>query len=215
MGLLKNIFPPKVPAAIIALLIRALEGVSDARVVMGIPQLEAGLLRYMRENPIREPNYIGFTYDPVIASRFEDPMGRALRVTNIRVQERKSDKSSLMSVYFSRGLVSGYAFEKSIDFNADVESVDNSLARLEFLDLPESEVLRLVGANRNLINWSDVFEVYLDGREYFHLKSLDDGDFVAVDLDGSFYEVTHDPFELNRLPATSFEDVLAYLRLPK
>ncbi|MFB6456298.1 hypothetical protein ACE38W_13580 [Chitinophaga sp. Hz27] len=57
------------------------------------------------------------------------------------------------------------------------------------------------------INPTDVYEVELDGKVYFHVREIEDGDFVGIDLQGIFYKITSDPYEI---VALEVEDLTEY-----
>ncbi|WP_162842699.1 hypothetical protein [Mucilaginibacter pineti] len=40
----------------------------------------------------------------------------------------------------------------------------------------------------------------MDGKVYFHIKDLEDGDFIGIDSDKIIYKITHDPCEIIPLP---------------
>ncbi|MEY3451193.1 MAG: hypothetical protein RL711_1019, partial [Bacteroidota bacterium] len=37
----------------------------------------------------------------------------------------------------------------------------------------------------------------LKGKTYYHLKDIEDGDFLGIDIHKNIYKITHDPFEIN------------------
>jgi hypothetical protein len=192
-----QLFPLKVSGETVNLLISALKQINNPLVAMAVPQLEAGLLKYWRTNNTREPNYVSFTFAPAVSSRFEIPCGRSFRVKNIRLKNESGQVRSTMTIYFSRGLVVGYSIENGPNFDPDISSVDVTDARIEFLDEPDPELKKLINDDiKQLVNWSDVFEVDLEGTTFIHLKDVGDGDFLAVDHSGNGYLIKHDPFEI-------------------
>jgi hypothetical protein len=44
--------------------------------------------------------------------------------------------------------------------------------------------------------------VKLRGSLYYHLRDLEDGDFIGIDADKIIYKITHDPFEIIPLNET-------------
>lgn len=47
-----------------------------------------------------------------------------------------------------------------------------------------------------LIDPVDVYEVELDGKIYYHVRELEDGDFIGIDDKKNIYKLTHDPYEI-------------------
>lgn len=105
-----------------------------------------------------------------------------------------------MSIYVSHGLLCGYAFEGERTFKADPASVDVTDTRIELLDTPTQELKALIPKGlQDLINWADVFDVELDGKTFYHLKDMGDGDFIGIDEFGTLYLIKHDPPEITQL----------------
>lgn len=209
---LRNIFPELVPKEMAELLSQALADLPTEKYGSYCQQLKSGLLKYQRDADVDHPvfkNYKNFTYDPKISKLYYDPKGRFSRVRNISVENKKRTVETSLAIYFSYGLVCGYAFDDVRYFDPDIASIDISNARFDFLDEPDLEVSKLLAPDdRRLINWSDVFEVELDGKVYFHLKDIGDGDFIGIDQNRTLFEIRHDPFEIRTL-TESFADIIS------
>ena len=50
-----------------------------------------------------------------------------------------------------------------------------------------------------LINENEIYSVSIHNDIIFHLKELEDGDFIGIDLDNNLYKVTHDPYKMTPL----------------
>ena len=48
----------------------------------------------------------------------------------------------------------------------------------------------------SLLNTSDIYKIELNGKIYYHLKDLEDGDFIGIDTQKNIYLITHDPFKI-------------------
>jgi hypothetical protein len=196
----RQLFPQRVTRETIELLVACLGPLRHSELSMAIPQLDAGLLKNWRADDDRDPFYVRFTYFSEVSSRFEDPMGRYLRVSNIRVRDLDGDDEARVIIYFSRGLIMGFTLNRDANFRPDLGTIDVTNARVEYLDAPDAELEALIPPEeRALINWSDVFEVELEGKTYYHLKDLGDGDFIGIDAGRRVYEIRHDPFEIKPL----------------
>lgn len=51
----------------------------------------------------------------------------------------------------------------------------------------------------SLIDPIDVYEVELEGKIYYHVRELEDGDFIGIDDEKNVYKLTHDPYEITLL----------------
>ena len=199
-NLWRTFFPKKVSRQTIDLLLACFDEIKDNRFLNIGPQLRAELLRFEWESDDVFRNYVGFTYRPQISGRFEDPKGRWMRITGIRLKSPDGESSERMSIYVSRGLMCGYGYESNRKFKADPTSVDVSDVRVEVLDTPTEELKAIIPKDiQELINWADVFDVELDGKTYFHLKDIGDGDFLGIDESSNLYEIRHDPYEIRPL----------------
>jgi hypothetical protein len=88
-------------------------------------------------------------------------------------------------------------FETDPNFVAGLDSIDASNARVEYLDSEIAEVkAHLSIEDVRLVNWSDVYEVELDGKIYYHIQDIGDGDFIGIDGEGNLFEIRHDPYEI-------------------
>ncbi len=66
----------------------------------------------------------------------------------------------------------------------------------------------MTGEERKNINIGDIYITRLDGKDYYHLKELEDGDFIAIDTSNHIFEITHDPFEIKNLDRQLLIDIL-------
>ncbi|MBP7376380.1 MAG: hypothetical protein KA956_07870 [Pyrinomonadaceae bacterium] len=163
-------------------------------------QLEAGIVRFIGNSEVDHPafkNYVNFTYNPKVSVRFQNMNERFWRVTGIKVKDQKRLEDAVVSIFFSYGLICGYSYDTNREFSPDAATIDVSSVTREFLDSPDTVVRTLLSDDdQRLINWSDVFEVEVNGKEFFHLRDIGDGDFIGIDGDGLIYEIHHDPLEV-------------------
>ncbi|SEO96128.1 hypothetical protein SAMN05192574_11763 [Mucilaginibacter gossypiicola] len=47
-----------------------------------------------------------------------------------------------------------------------------------------------------LINPDDIYEVNLKERIFYHVRDLEDGDFIGIESNGQICKITHDSFEI-------------------
>lgn len=200
MDFLRSIFPTKLDDRICRFLIVCLEILPQETYRPYKEQLESGLVRFTGESNLDHPafkNYIKFTFNPKVSGKFQDWNGRFWRVTGIKVKNLKGAETETASIFFSYGLICGYSFDWGRDFIPDIATIDVSSVTQEFLDSPDPVVKTLLSADdQKLINWSSVFEVEINGKRFYHLRDIKDGDFIGMDADGLIYEIHHDPLEI-------------------
>jgi len=214
IGFLRDIFPSRVDAETKEFLIECLVRLPSERYGIYVKQIREGLLKYKGYSKVDHPsfrNYVTFTYEGKISVEFQDWNGRFWRVRNISVENRDHSTRTNVSLFFSHGLICGYAFEASRDFTPDPGSIDVSKVSREFFDSPDPIMKTLIPSrDQHLINWSDVYEVEFDGITYYHLRDLGDGDFIGIDGNGLFFEIRHDPLEVRGLEGTISEILSRY-----
>ncbi len=207
----RGLFPLKLDTKTQDFLIECLQKLPRQPYGTYADQLRAGLVRYAAESEVDHPtfkNYISFTYDPKVSVKFQKLNGRFWRVRDILVQNHPRTEIGRVSIFFSHGLVCGFACEAAENFGLDRALIDVSQARQETLDSPDPSVKMLISPeDQDLINWADVYEVKIEGIMYFHIKSIGDGDFIGLDENGFAYEIRHDPFEITGLDG-SLQEIL-------
>jgi len=128
---------------------------------------------------------------------------------NIQVKVFDLDLTAYIEVKIdiAYGLLIGYSTPEKQKINPDISSVevDNFyISHFENNDFKNLSSI-LEKCEIKLLNASDVYEISLKGRKLYHLKDLDDGDFIGMDMDKKIYKITHDPFEIIELDGTLAE----------
>lgn len=163
-----------------------------------INQINDGLFRGVLEGVSDIPGYVAFTFHSNILKKYDKENERDFKLTNIKVYDNKSLGFVHYEVYVSSGTISGYSLGGSKKNNIDVSKVDVSGFKKEFIG--ESDYNRIMHVfndeEKKLINPSEVYSIYVADEEYFHLKDLEDGDFIGMDENKVFYKISHDPMEV-------------------
>ena len=156
------------------------------------------------------PNYVGFKYDPNLYERFYRAKGRNYKFSNIIVRDLFSNEYLPVSIYISYDVINGYSIDKNVSkYKFDISDIKAKLVHKIFIGEDNSHVLYLLTANeRDLVIESDIYSTLLDSRAYYHLKELEDGDFVGIDEQNNLYKITHDPFEINMIDRNLLIDLL-------
>ncbi|MDV6169519.1 hypothetical protein R1T16_13875 [Flavobacterium sp. DG1-102-2] len=156
------------------------------------------------------PNYIGFKYDPKLYERFYRAKGRNYKFSNILIRDLFTNEYLPVSIYVSSGVINGYSIDKNISkHKLDSSDINVRLMHKIFIGEDNSNVLSLLTADeRDLIIESDIYPTLLDNRAYYHLKELEDGDFIGIDEQNNLYKITHDPFEINMIDRNLLIDLL-------
>jgi hypothetical protein len=160
-------------------------------------QVNDGLFRGVLLGVSDIPGYVAFTFHSNILKKYDRENERDFKLTNIKVYDNKSLSFVSYEVYVSSGTISGYSLVGSKGHNVDVRKVDVSGFKKEFIG--ESDYNRIMHVlneeEKKLLNPSEVYSIFINDKEYFHLKDIEDGDFIGVDENKIVYKITHDPLE--------------------
>lgn len=166
-----------------------------------IEQLNEGLLKGVLIDASDIPGYVAFTYDSNVLKKYDRKNEQDFILTDIKVYDKKSSSYIPYDIYVSSGTISGYSLGRNNKFNIDVCKVDVSIFRKEFVGVTDyNRIVNIFSAEEKwFLNPSEVYSVFIDNKEYFHIKDLEDGDFIGVDGEKNVYEITHDPMKVVRL----------------
>lgn len=175
-------------------------------------QIEMGLVKGVLLSDHPFPNYVNFTYDPKIAKSFEDRNGRFFCLKGIEVFDKSLNTWSNLEIYMISGLVCGYCTPTSGKFRPDTDMIRLTGFRKVYLDGYELETMRefLDQSEIDLINPSEFYEVPLEGKTYYHVTDLEDGDFIGLDREKNVYRITHDPYEIKLLEGGIHKNLSKY-----
>jgi len=165
-----------------------------------LAQLDAGVIKGVRHNASDIPGFSSFKYNRSELKSFENETVSDYTITDIFLSKNKQPTEKLCyTVFVSSGLLSGYSLVPEVNLsNVDLGSIDPTNFRLDTkTDIPAYRELRTIlsGSGLNQINPSSVYLVNVNGTDYFHLRDVDDGDFIGAGYDGALYKVSHEgPF---------------------
>lgn len=175
-------------------------------------QIEAGLLNRVIYSDDPVPNYVGFSFNPLISKKFETKEARSFKVTGIKVYDQKRSNWCEIIIYFSHELVCGYTSSNGRKFSPDVTKIIVNEFSKDYLDeghpLEISNILNK--SELELLDQSEVYDITIDGNTYYNIKDLGNGDFIAIDERKNIYLITHDPYQIKLLDETVNEVLTKY-----
>jgi hypothetical protein len=161
-----------------------------------INQISSNLLEGVRIGNSDISNYIALKYNPAFYKQFEELNGRNFKLTGLKVFDIISNNYLPFSIYFTHGILIGYSIDsQNTKFKLDITKIDLSSVKKIFLnEINVSEIIsKLSKEELELINKDDIFVSYVNENEFFHLKEIEDGDFIGMDNYNNLYKITHDP----------------------
>ncbi|WP_430901833.1 MULTISPECIES: hypothetical protein [unclassified Paraflavitalea] len=151
--------------------------------------------KYHQMKPVR--NYVGFIYKPGKSKLFENRKKRSAILRGMQVFNIAENNFADIEIYLSGGLIAGYATPNTSRFIPDSNNVRMKLFHCEYMDDLDTQEMGFFSAEElAFINPSDIYEVELNGKLYYHIFDFEDGDFIGVDREKRVYKVTHDPYEI-------------------
>lgn len=174
-------------------------------------QISLGLLRGVMIGVGDIPNYVGFTYHSSAYNKYYVATGKNYKISDIKVKDAYSGALLSVSVYIAYGMVNGYSIYNNYSkYKFDTLTVDVSLVKKIIIgEQNNSKILAvLTEAERKFINESDIYSTTINGKDYYHLKELEDGNFIGIDEAGNIYKILHSPLEISLIKRNELLKIL-------
>ena len=174
-------------------------------------QIEEGIIVGVRTHDKSWANFKRFSLDVDLLNKYEEKAGRSFLVKSISVYDTKLNSFLEVRLVVAYGILLGYSSPLVSDVHADVEKVNVESFHIEYFGEEDFNKLKasFSSAELKLINPADVYEIEIDGKVYYHIKDLEDGDFIGIDADKNVFKIIHDPFEIIRLNESLLEALQA------
>jgi len=169
-----------------------------------VRQLDDGLIRRVLRDASDIPGYVSFGFNFDVYKKYYNENKKSYKLTSIKVYDNLTSTFLDYAIYVSSGVIIGYSFEGDKKSKIDFTRINASGFRTEIIG--ESDYNRIADMlneeEKTTLNSSDVYSVYVNNKEYFHIKDLEDGDFIGIDNKKLVYKITHDPLEVILLNQT-------------
>jgi hypothetical protein len=164
-------------------------------------QIKDGLLRNIFLNASDIPGYNSFGIHSDIYEKYFIKNERNYKLTEIKVFDKLRSIYLIYSIFVSNGVINGYSLDGKKKYKVDLNKIDISKFKKEFFDELDFNRIKniLDDEEKKFINPSNVYSVIVGNKEYFHIKDLDDGDFIGIDENKDIYKITHDPMEVIKI----------------
>ncbi|RBL88334.1 hypothetical protein [Chitinophaga flava] len=163
-----------------------------------IDQINDGLFRGVLVNVSDIPGFVAFTFNSGVLKKYENENENDYKLTNIKVFDDKTLSFVPYEIYVSAGMISGYSLGEGEKHKIVTNKIDIADFKKEILG--ESDFERIINIlteqEKARMNPSEVYVVFIGGKEFFHIKDLEDGDFIGIDIEKRVYKITHDPMEV-------------------
>ena len=161
-------------------------------------QITRGIIKSVRLYK-QFPNYLSFGLNVKLLNEYEKKLENYFEIKGLSVFDITSKSFIPFSIECDNGLVLGYTMLTPKNFMPDLKKInvtnhikikkgEDEFNKIKFLFSKEELAL---------INPSEVYELDLEGKTYYHLIDIEDGNFLGIDIHKNIYKITHDPFEIN------------------
>lgn len=137
--------------------------------------------------PFYKNGYRNFSEDIAILNRYEDRKKKRFTIDNIFISDLEHKIKYKVSIEIVDGVFTGYTIEVTDIQNVDVNTIDAKGFKINYQENP----LEKLFTNNELryLNPSEIYEVELENKIYYHLFDLEDGDFIGMDEGKKVYEM--------------------------
>jgi len=156
--------------------------------------LKKGLYRRYSHN--KDNNYF-ISFDPAHSDK-SMVKGKNFEVTNIQVIAEGQSYQLVLTIY--QGLLVGFDTAKNIKELKDYKFDTSRVSKAKSKFVAEDKTKRLVkGLYSDKLDLDDLSEIEVDGKSYYQIKDLEDGNYIAIDNKGQVFVLMHDPFKIKLL----------------
>ena len=154
--------------------------------------LQKGLYRRFSVNHAMQGHHYTIGFDP---SQSDKSMvkGKQFHLQNILVIQNGNVFPLNLTIH--EGLWVGLEIEKNIldftDFHFDLTRLHKDKSKF----VKDSKIERLVsGLSSTSLDLDNLSEFEVDGKYYYQIKDLEDGNYIAIDNKGQVFGLIHDPY---------------------
>jgi len=156
--------------------------------------LNKGLYKRFSVNHAKKGHFYSIGLDPAQSDK-SMTKGKHFELENIIIKQDGQAYPLNITIY--DGLWIGFEIEKNIlDFNnfqVDLSSFNKRKSKFAVDTKIEKLVIGLICEQLDLTNLS---ELEVEGKRYYQIKDLEDGNYIAIDNKGKVFELIHEPYKI-------------------
>ena len=156
--------------------------------------LDKGLYRRFSVNHAMKGHFYSIGFDP---SQSDKSMtkGKQFELENIIIKQ--DGHAYPLNITIHDGLWIGFEIEKNIlDFN-DFQIDLSSFKKSKSMFAADKKIEKLVsGLTCEQLDLTNLGEFDIDGKTYYQIKDLEDGNYIAIDNKGQVFGLIHDPYKI-------------------
>lgn len=156
--------------------------------------LDKGLYRRFSINHAMKGHFYSIGFDPKQSDK-SMTKGKQFELENIII--KLDGQAYQLNITIHDGLWIGFEIEKNIlDFNnfqIDLSSFKKSKSKFA----ADTKIKKFVnGLTCNKLDLTELGEFDIDGKTYYQIKDLEDGNYIAIDNNGKVFGLMHDPYKI-------------------
>ena len=122
--------------------------------------------------------------------------GKQFELNNILIKQDGQTYPLNITIY--EGVWIGFEIERNIlgfkNYQFDLSSLKKEKSKFAL----DQKIEKLVGGlTSDQLDLTNLGELEVDGKHYYQIKDLEDGNYIAIDNKGEVYGLTHDPFKID------------------
>lgn len=177
-------------------------------------QFESGVITAISSNPLGRHGAYSFTLDNEKWDLLCDKAKMSFRIIGISAMSTDKSEEVKIEISTNEGLMIG------LFSSMDIEKIDTQSLNADFAfekHFSNSEIQEIEGIIEYLkpfakkLDLSTIFKFRIKEMDYFAIKGVGDGNYLAVDKNGKVFELIHDPFKIE-VVFNSLEEFVESLR---
>lgn len=156
--------------------------------------LDKGLYRRFSVNHAMKGHFYTIGFDP---SQSDKSMTKGMQFELENIIIKQGGQAYPLNITIHEGLWIGFEIEKNIlnfnDFQIDLSSFKKNKSK--FAVNPKIEKL-VSGLTCEQLDLTNLGEFDIDGKTYYQIKDLEDGNYIAIDNMGKVFGLIHDPYKI-------------------
>jgi hypothetical protein len=143
-------------------------------------------------------------HNVVLINKYENKKTPEFFIENIIIKQTNSENKYSLTLSVAYEILIGYCVNIDEISKIDLENIDVNNIKIRYLY--DKSIEKIFSKDESqYINLTDIYEIKLNKKIYYHIMDLEDGDFIGIDKNKRVYKITHDPHEIKLMKETLIE----------
>jgi len=168
------------------------------------PQITEDFILKKKINKHWDPGAFVFVLNAKLESKFSDfNLPEFFIIKDIRVFDTKLGKYNTVELDILQGMLAGYYLNGDI-MDLDFSRIDVSHIKEKNYGDQDKDSLRMILGNFyndvvHLLHIKSTFHINIPEGDFYVISDFGDGNYLAVNTEGSIYGLIHDPYEIQKI----------------